>query len=381
MELEALEILLVGKAETRQHYPDAAKVTSHRFLRLRMPISTATYLTDRIVQPSTTYNFPFYFTVPTQLSMGACSHNVETSNTRNHHLQLPPTLGSWERDDMAPELAAITYSIEAYASGKSTTDSSNPRFEACQVVNVIGTTLEDPPLSLGPGNRVYNLQHSCKVGTRLLSPSDGSIKAIAAQPAAIRLTNDGYSASQSAVPVSLTFEPSSTNILPPQQCSISAKIEVQTIYSSEPIRCPPNRGEKMSLYYPYRSKTVSLDPLTVQVQWSQHSSPDIVTEAVGHGRCLPPAFHTATMEMPLQLPTQTKMFLPTFYSCLISRIYTVHLTLNIAGCRLRLSTPVQIIMEPSEVDTGQPNDSTLYAERESGERPCAIEVLPGYYEL
>ncbi|RSL57220.1 hypothetical protein CEP53_006561 [Fusarium sp. AF-6] len=164
---------------------------------------------------------------------------------------------------MAPELAAITYSIEARASGKSTTDSDNPRFEACQVVNVIGTTLEDPPLSLSPGNRVYNLQDSCKVGTRLLSPFDGSTKAIAAQPGAIRLTNDGYSASQSAVPVSLTFEPSSANLLPPQHCSISAKIEVQTIYSSEPMKCPLNRGEKMSLYYPYRSKTVSLDPLAV----------------------------------------------------------------------------------------------------------------------
>ncbi|RSL57217.1 hypothetical protein CEP53_006562 [Fusarium sp. AF-6] len=53
------------------------------------------------------------------------------------------------------------------------------------------------------------------------------------------------------------------------------------------------------------------------------------------------------------------MFLPTFYSCLISRIYTVHLTLNIAGCRLRLSMPVQIIMEPSEVDMSLPDDSTL----------------------
>lgn len=387
MKLESLEILLVGRVETRRHYPDVVNITSHQFLRLQMPISASIYPTDLVIQPSTTYNFPFYFTVPTQLTLGACSHHVETPNTRNHHLRLPPTLGSWERDGMAPELATITYSIEAWASGKSLTGSTALRLEAYQAVNVIGATFEDPPLSLGPENRAYTLHHSCNVGTHLLSPSYGKIKATAAQPGAIRLTNDGYSADRFTVPVGLTFEPSSLNIIPPQHCSISAKLEAQTLYSYEPMRNLPSMKEIEINCYPYRRKAVSLDPLTIQVQWSQHPSPDVVSET----NCLPPIFHTAAIEIPLQLPVHTKMFLPTFYSCLISRTYTIHLVLNISGTRLRLSTPIQIILGPSQVDmehTGLhespqcPSDaSMLYAGRESEGRPSVTDVLPGYFEV
>lgn len=391
VKLEGLAILLVGRAETRRHCPDITNIASHRFLRLQMPISASAYPADRVIQPSTTYNFPFCFTVPTQLAIGACSHRVETLNTRDYHLRLPPTLGSWERDDMGPELATITYSIEAWMSGKSLTDSTTLRLDAYQAVNVIGATFEDPPLSLDYQNRAYTLQHSCNVGTRLLSPSDGKIKATAAQPGAIRLTNDGYRAGRFTVPVGLTFEPSFVNTIPPQHCSISAKLEAQTLYSYEPMRHLPGMKEMEINCYPYRRKTVSLDPSTIQVQWSQHPSPDVVSEIIRHGRCLPPIFHTAAIEIPLQLPMHTKMFLLTFYSCLISRAYTIHLVLNISGTRLRLSTPIQIILEPSEVNvyhTGlhespqRPSDaSTLYAGRESGERPCVTEVLPGYSEV
>jgi hypothetical protein len=391
MKLEGLQILLVGRAETRQHYPDVVKIASHQFLRLQMPTSASTYPTDRVIQPSTAYNFPFCFTVPIQLAIGACSHRVETSNTQNHHLRLPPTLGSWERDDMGLELATITYSIEAWMSGKSLTDSATLRLEAYQAVNVIGATFEDPPLSLDHENRAYTLQQSCNVGTHLLSPSDGKIKATAAQPGAIRLTNDGYRAGRFTVPVGLTFEPSSVNIIPPQYCSISAKLEAQTLYSYEPMRHLPSMKEMEINCYPYRRKTVSLDPSTIQVQWSQHPRPDVVSKTIRHGHCVPPIFHTAAIEVPLQLPTHTKMFLPTFYSCLISRTYTTHLVLNIAGTRLRLSTPIQIILEPSQVSmdhTGlyespqRPSGaSTLYAGLESGGWPCVTEVLPGYSEV
>ena len=40
-----------------------------------------------------------------------------------------------------------------------------------------------------------------------------------------------------------------------------------------------------------------------------------------------------------------KMFLPTFYSCLIAKTYQLHLTINIASATLKLVLPVQLAME------------------------------------
>jgi hypothetical protein len=61
-----------------------------------------------------------------------------------------------------------------------------------------------------------------------------------------------------------------------------------------------------------------------------------------------PIFHTATVEVPFELPTSDKMFVPTFHSCIISRAYTIKLVLE-GDVKIDLVVPVQVVMGSPDV--------------------------------
>ena len=50
----------------------------------------------RLVEAGHTFEVPFHFVVPGQLTLGACSHTVVNDAVRDYHTQPPPTMGSWD---------------------------------------------------------------------------------------------------------------------------------------------------------------------------------------------------------------------------------------------------------------------------------------------
>jgi len=64
------------------------------------------------------------------------------------------------------------------------------------------------------------------------------------------------------------------------------------------------------------------------------------------------AFYTATLLVPITLP-EDKNFVPTFHSCLISRVYTLYLHLSVHGPgvgdpSMTVKVPIQIAAQSSE---------------------------------
>lgn len=56
-------------------------------------------------------------------------------------------------------------------------------------------------------------------------------------------------------------------------------------------------------------------------------------------------FHTTSIRLPLTLPTAKKTFVPSFHSCIVSRVYTLHVTVAVDSAtttKLTLDLPVQI---------------------------------------
>ena len=175
------------------------------------------------------------------------------------------------------------------------------------------------------------------VKKNIFSTSQGRISAVAAQPAAIHLSKEGYEASGSSVPISFTFEPSSADVIPPQIVSASMKIQAHTWFRDQTMRALPTQGSQVANFgYPF---SVPLPKTETKIQWTQNLDMQSTKTS--------PVFHTATLEVPFTLP-EDKMFVPTFHSCIISRAYTVKVVLE-GDVKIDLVVPVQVVMGSPDV--------------------------------
>ncbi|KAF4456131.1 arrestin protein [Fusarium austroafricanum] len=334
---DRIDISLDGLGETRRDGPDMTHMTSHRFLRLEMPIDDSEYPESRVLTAGTTYTFPFIFNVPAHLTSKACTHKTVSEDVWEKHMALPPSLGSWEKDDMAPDMARVTYSIQAYVLTRSK-HGFNIALGNSHCINVMPTSFEEPPLNITEKDDLYKVEKSKKVKKNIFSASQGRISAVAAQPAAIHLTKEGYEASGSSIPISFTFEPSAADVIPPQFTSASLKIQAHTWFRDQPMLNLPTRGSQVANFgYPF---SVPLSKTKPEVQWTQNVDMESTKSS--------PVFHTATLEVPFKLPTADKMFVPTFHSCIISRAYTVKVVLD-GDVKIDLTVPVQVVMGTPDV--------------------------------
>lgn len=252
-------------------------------------------------------------------------------------MRLPPTLGGWEKDDMSPDMARISYSIKAFVLVRSKSG-FNIALGNSHRINVIPTSFEEPPMNITERDDLYKIEKSKKVRKNIFSTSQGRISAVAAQPAAVHLSKEGYMASESSVPISFTFEPSSADVIPPQITSASMKIQSHTWFRDQPMRTLPTSGSQvLNFGYPY---SVPLSKAETKIQWTQNVDMESTKTS--------PVFHTATLEVPFKLPTSDKMFVPTFHSCIVSRAYTVKVVLE-GDVKIDLVVPVQVVMGTPDI--------------------------------
>ncbi|KAF5583267.1 hypothetical protein FPCIR_9113 [Fusarium pseudocircinatum] len=331
---DRLDISLDGLSETRRDGPDMTHMTSHRFLRLEMPIDE---YPNKVLEAGVTYTFPFIFNIPAHLSSKTCTHKTTSEDVWERHMALPPTLGGWEKDDMAPDMARVTYSIKAYVLTRAK-QGFNITLGNSHSINVMPTSFEEPPLNITERDDLYKIERSKKVKKNIFSASQGRISAVAAQPAAIHLTKEGYEASGSSIPISFTFEPSAADVIPPQFTSASLKIQAHTWFRDQPMMNLPTQGSSIANFgYPF---AVSLPKASPKVQWTQNVDMTSTKDS--------PIFHTATVEIPFKLPTADKMFVPTFHSCIISRAYTVKIVME-GDVKMDLTVPVQVVMGTPDI--------------------------------
>ncbi|KAF4990311.1 hypothetical protein FGRMN_8540 [Fusarium graminum] len=329
--VDRIDISLDGSSQTRRDGPDITHITTHRFLRLEMPIDCE----HPSLLAGTTYTFPFIFNVPAHLTSKACTHKTMSEDVWEKHMSLPPSLRSWEKDDMAPDMARITYSVKAYVLTRAK-NGLNIALGNSHAINVIPSSFEEPPMNITDRDDLYKMEKSKKVRKNIFSASQGRISAVAAQPAAIHLSKEGYQAGGSSVPISFTFEPSSADVVPPQITSASVKLQSHTWFRDHPMLNLPTRGSQVANFgYPF---SVTLPKVKSEVEWTQN---------VDTSNKSSPIFHTATVEVPFELPTD-KMFVPTFHSCIISRAYTVKLVLE-GDVKIDLTVPVQVVMGTPDV--------------------------------
>lgn len=375
---QKFDLVLFGRTTASIHIQHDAPPSSHTFLRLSMPVSESNFSDAHILQAGQIYNIPFLFKIPHQLPGVACRY--EDGDIHERHLQPPPTTGSWEHDDLTNKAIRVQYAVRARLVVGREKDGREKTIEKSHEIRVIPLFPEQPPLHIGIKDSEYRLFQEKKIRKYLGSPKLGRLRVLTAQPSPVTLSTDGLQTSTLSLMVNLEFTPSSRNATPPEVYAKSASIDATTTYSLGHMSYLPDQHKrpametaprapywksndliiekqervlwKHSLHYPSNdsrrtSEATSHDQESVDSLRSAGSSESSRSdELVDTGAIR----YRARLSLSFTLPSnRKKLFLPTFYSCLVSRTYTMHVVMAVRsyGTSLTLTVPVQIATDDS----------------------------------
>ena len=357
------------------------------FLRLTNPNDPSLLPEPRVLEAKRTFTFPFVFVVPKELLPQSCPHPKNDTFPDGGHLGLPPSMGDplvagtgqQCLDDMAPDMSCISYSVKCRltgpraASGRHTVLAENTR-----KLRIVPAVPEAPPLDVRGGEfDDYRLQVQKSIKRGFLRKKLGHISMESAQPKSLRLPplrSDGEHNVSTTATVNVRFDPRDHNAQPPRLQSMSTKLKIATFYSSQPLRDIPSKENEFhfSNVKGIFANSINLAHRCVEnTDWKKHetktgrvaprhrdsgysfSGTDIPQPSEGYDPKLP--YYTARVLVPVSLPKDNKVFLPTFHSCLISRVYTLHLYLSfltpqtsVKDPTLHLKLPLQISVEGKE---------------------------------
>ncbi|KAK1755814.1 arrestin [Echria macrotheca] len=428
---DSIQILLMGHTKTKVEGVSSPHEVTHTFLKMIMPVPESTYPVPRVLENGRTYTVPFNFVIPNQLTINACNHKMESDRLQDQHVLLPPSMCRWEKDDMAPEMARVEYVIKARVLRQDDLGGKSVRImEATQPIHVLPASAEEPPLNITDQDRLYKMRKTKSIRRNLLSSKLGTLTAEASQPTPAVIRADSLRlASKPTTQINLRFEPASPDVLPPRITGVTGKVTAHTFYSSGTIDRFPNLGSWNQQFVTERrgayATSVSLPPIsTPEVNWAQKIS-GLVRRDSGYssdtntasdsastdGRrkssskerrrtsassgSTSPIYHTALLQVPVSLPVDKKTFIPTFHSCIASRVYTLQLAVQVAvgssssTTTVALTVPLQVAIEsdvPQQTQNALPSFEEAEAEAHLRPRVLAVpavefretSVLPGY---
>ncbi|KPM44955.1 hypothetical protein AK830_g1648 [Neonectria ditissima] len=357
VKFDKIRICLSGDAVVLHEDINAASLVSHNFLDLQMPVSPSSLPSLGILEMGQQYTVPFDFILPHRLPSALPPQSGKSESLIGHHSHLPPSMGMWERDDMAPHMTKVQYEIRASVIHNTTSGSmSEAVMEAHKTIMVIPSSQEDPPLTVGKLDVLYALTNTLPVRRSRFSKRLGTLNATATNATTIFLGVDGRTSGSSSIQVGLVYDPSDPESRPPPIGHVSAKVVSHTWSSAKSAKELPNLGS---------SGTPFLFRVSVEANsahsgtWMEHGSlPE--DEVDGEAASVP--FYSTSLEVSFELPTSSRTFIPTFHSPRISRAYCVHLNIHVGGQSLELRAPLQIVMRGG-----------------SGQMECD-EVLPSFEE-
>ncbi|KAF8848947.1 hypothetical protein BDZ45DRAFT_680886 [Acephala macrosclerotiorum] len=381
---DEIQITLEGTVKTfveslSAHTTNSKTTARHNFLKLTMPIRESDYPQPRIAEAGRTYAFPFNFAIPDRLLPRSCSHGCAADYVHEAHLHLPPTMGDRElirQDDLAPEMSRVQYGIRAKVVRNKERDGQEVVLvEGLRKIHVVPAAAEEPPMSVGLADKDYVLSKTKSLKKGMFSGKLGRITVSAAQPGALVLPSPS---SSSTVPdttmatVNLRFDPHEASSQPPRLGGLTTKIKAATYYAARPATQFPSHFNMMQQFESTRGvydTSVSLSSRCVEaVAWTRHtpspaymrrnsdsssSSSDCSDEA--HAPEPSPKdnkpHYTAEILVPIALPA-SKAWIPSFHSCILSRTYTIDMSLTIhtpgtgvPASTVTLHLPVQIASE------------------------------------
>ena len=278
-------------------------------------------------------------------------------------------------DDMAPEMSQISYILRAAVLKRSSTDQCTLKTIAniAKKVRIIPTVEEEPPINV-VDHPYYCARKEKTIKRGFLRGKLGRMVASASQPQPIRLlppTCEPTDTVSTMTTVQLRFDPVGDE-QPPKLGSMSSKIKASTFYSSGPWEDFPMQSGSTPFSQVGQGLFTDSVPISNMcvgsAKWVKHSTStecerrDSVQSMASDTSSTPSTsasdtYYTASVVIPVNLP-KNKTFIPTFHSCLISRTYSLDLSLtyhtpgaNVLTPTISLRLPIQVITEPKYADS------------------------------
>ena len=362
---------------------------SHNFLRLSQPIPETDIPENRIAKAGQTYNIPFTFAVPERLLPQSCTHPRDNERVLDAHLTLPPSLGDPMTatdgksllDDLAPSMTVISYAIRFMMVKKNRENRAKPTVlvDSLKKLRIIPAVDELPSIPVsGTREDEYTLRKVKDFKKGMFKGKLGRLTVEATQPTSLRLPQARANISETPVTtmalINLRFDPADDSAKPPRLGQLNNKLKVATFFSVVPMRDFPCKAN--AYLYDAQSgvfvETITLSSRNVEsAQWTQHNSLERHDSAISisDDSGTKPAsqhFYTSQLLVPVDLPTTYKTFVPTFHSCLISRVYSLDLNLSIHGSSATVSTPSMHLKIPLQISAeGNPDARPIISEEEA----------------
>ena len=384
-DFDTIEVEFIGTSRTYVERLTTAAAASgrseafHQFLKLCQPGLEQHYPHCQVLKAGIPYKFPFVFAVPQQLLPRICQHAIRNDTVREYHYRLPPTFGDKDLagrqkglDDIAPDMASIRYGIFARVTElkpKGDTIWRSIVASKARRVRVIPAIEEEPPLDVHPEDGEYILRKEKVIKKGMLKSRLGTLIAESVQPRSLKLQSycNPEGRSDSMATVMLRFDPLDDESPPPKLGNLSSKLKVVTYFGSTARQTFPTKAASiLDISQGLHTEQLNLSSRCVtNVDWTKHdpSSPETIqrrqsqasASSFGAGVVPEPSegykggmYYTARVVVPISLPAH-KSFPPTFHSCLISRVYTLKLDLNVTtlsfGSSMELKLPVQVSTE------------------------------------
>ncbi|KAG5655393.1 hypothetical protein KAF25_006896 [Fusarium avenaceum] len=377
-----VQVNLIGTTTTCGHaFQYGTPFVTHTFLQLRMPISPSALPPSRTLEVGRSYTIPFVFVVPDELSPAVCGH--QNTAVWERHLRPPPSIGIWGCNDLTGGSARVDYMIRArLVLGKDKRGKAQ-NLDENYPIKVLPIFPEQPPLHINTSDSEYCLVKTKTIKT-MTRTKMGVLRASATQPRPIVICLDDLGASESQIPINLEYIPESPGGTPPGIRVKSATIETFTsFWLGQAGHLPDHHQRPSNTASPIAPWSTS-HPLVLdrsnKVTWerkhpscsaddSQRRAPESIRTIHEHitetskcpgSRSVGEEFapskiesYKASILQPFKFPTEKLFFLPTFYSCLLSRTYRIRLTLAVGvgaySTTISLVLPLQVAAERLDV--------------------------------
>lgn len=338
----------------------------HNFIRMTQPIDPSSLPNPRVLEAGKVYKYPFTFVVPDTLLPQSCSHVKKPGFPDGGHMTLPPSLGDplvasrgkSLMDDMAPDMGAVAYSVRGrITNGRGAGGRYKTMAEGAKKLRIMPAIEEQPPLDViveGDDRYEYKMRREKNIKKGTFKGKLGRLVIQSTQPQSLKIP---YSRGPSAdcnpttmTTVNVRFDPIEESSQPPGLNTLQAKLKVATCFASVPMDEIPTRS---SDFHNSSVRGIFVEGLNLSsrclsnIEWEKHAplTPDLLnrrdsgipnpSEAYNGG-----SFYTAKVIVPISLPQGNKVFVPSFHSCLVSRIYALDLYLS-------FSTPNTTVIDPT----------------------------------
>ena len=263
-------------------------------------------------------------------------------------------------------------------------------------LRVIPATEIQPPLAVqGAKDSGYCLRKEKDIKKGMFKGKLGRLTVEVEQPKSLSVpavrSRDSCPVTTMAA-INLRFDPVHDHAKPPRLSGLVSKLKVRTFYSTIPLRSFPTISPA-SLYDSHHgtwNETVPLSRRNVEsVAWTTHDSSIPISQQPRRESVAsitrdsipipsePPiakVFYTSQILVPIDLPMNSKAFVPTFHSCLISRTYALDLSLSVSTVGQAVTAPTIHLKVPLQISAEGNVDARPMISEEEARAIAAREV-------